>query len=61
MQAVCVLKIFMGTVKPLLEDLGQWLEDAALPSAHDDFFIYKGELAPLLFQYREAVAQMWVS
>lgn len=42
-QAVCILKIFIGTVKPLLEDLGQWLEDAALPAAHDDFFIRKGK------------------
>ena len=37
-----VLKIFVGTLRPFLEDLEEWLSNATLPSTHQEFFIRQG-------------------
>ena len=37
-----VLKIFVGTLRPCLEDLDEWLSDATLPTTHQEFFIREG-------------------
>lgn len=43
-QAVTILKLFISTLKPTLEDLSRWLDTAELPESHDDFFIAQGKL-----------------
>jgi len=41
-QATIILKIFVGTLRPCLEDVEEWLSNATLPSTHQEFFIRQG-------------------